>query len=104
MSVEGGPEVRIRDDIECGDDWFEMQVSISRFNSLSACGLNEKQTSIGPDKSLAPGLVYADDTIISRFGDITFHPVRLFLGMLPSWIRNGYQNGGSILIGYIPKV
>jgi hypothetical protein len=105
LSINGGPEVQMRDDIECGEDWYETQVcDLTQQYFLLFKRLNYEQTSLGPEKVLAPGLVYADETIISRFHDVTYHPVLLFLGSLPSWIRNGYGYGGAILIGWLPKV
>jgi hypothetical protein len=93
---------------------FEMMSNVEMIGGicryiLPALLLNESQMQgdqklIGPDKLYFPFILCLDETQISPFNGVPYHPVIAQAGSMPADIRNGYGYGGGVLIGYIPKV
>lgn len=61
------------------------------------------QTTIGPLSSPLPIFVYADETQLTQFGNVTVWPVYFWLGCLPQRVRAAHSNGGATLVGFLPK-
>jgi Plavaka transposase len=99
--IRNGKETQFSDDVNCGSDWWEIQVS---YLLLGSRLLRGTQDEIGSEGVYAPLIFYADATKMSHFGGKMFHPVVLCLGNVPSRLRNGIGKGGGVLVGYIPAV
>ncbi|KAG9086597.1 hypothetical protein FS749_003534 [Ceratobasidium sp. UAMH 11750] len=78
--------MRFWEELQHGDDWWQMQDSI-------------------PDsRSILFLCVYIDETNVSTIGGVDVWPVYMWVGNLPGSIRRQRnKKGGAILIGYLPE-
>ncbi|KZS96286.1 hypothetical protein SISNIDRAFT_407226 [Sistotremastrum niveocremeum HHB9708] len=84
---ENGSRVRLYDDLETGDNWWNYQTDISpQAEPIPRCYL--------------PIHFWSDKAKVSN--QYSMHPVLMRPGFLPSVIRNGNGNGGGVLMAYLP--
>ncbi|KIJ44987.1 hypothetical protein M422DRAFT_251626 [Sphaerobolus stellatus SS14] len=80
--------IRIYDDLNSGNLWWDIQSSLPREEGMPHCFL--------------PLHLWLDKSNVST--TVKMHPIIIRPGFLPSAIRNGSGNGGGMLIGYMPIV
>ncbi|KIJ30554.1 hypothetical protein M422DRAFT_267894 [Sphaerobolus stellatus SS14] len=80
--------VRLYDELNSGEAWWEIQSSLPQEDGLPHCYL--------------PLHLWLDKSKVSE--KVKMHPIIIHPGFLPSAIRNGSGNGGGVLIGYMPIV
>ncbi|KIJ46695.1 hypothetical protein M422DRAFT_249859 [Sphaerobolus stellatus SS14] len=80
--------IRIYDELNSGEAWWEIQSSLPQEDGVPHCFL--------------PLHLWLDKSKVSE--KIKMHPILVRPGFLPSAIRNGSGNGGGVLIGYMPIV
>lgn len=107
--IVDGKEQRFIDDVDCVDDWWNIQVSRTPFFFTFIYSLYtdllRKQTVVGQVGGVFFGMMlYADGTQAYRFGGKMFHPIILRIANLPSYIRNTTGKGGGVLVGWFPAV
>ncbi|KZS90435.1 hypothetical protein SISNIDRAFT_488319 [Sistotremastrum niveocremeum HHB9708] len=79
--IENGIKTQMHDDLDCGQDWWDIQ------------------SEIGSKGSYLPLVLYADATLVSSFNGRQFHPIIGRFGVIPGKIRNSYGRGGGTLLG-----
>ena len=100
--VVDGLEIEMLDDVDCGQDWWDIQVMLN-FHSQSILSYWFQDSITAPGIHI-PLIIYADSTNISTFKNRSFHPIIGRLGIVPASVRNSIKVGSGTLLGYIPKV
>ena len=100
----GGGLMRLWEENSSGDDWWDVQASVSSVILYHVLTLIF-QTTLGDDAIVIHLQIYIDSTHVTSFGNVKYWGVFLWIGNAPKAERSDRGGRGrGILIAYLPTV